>query len=133
MRLEHAAGEDKATYPLPVVPGNPAEADWLPLLDALLHDCAQGVPLAAISARLHNALVDLAQALAEHVGLPRVVLCGGCFQNQRLAAAVHARLVSRGFAVHLPRLYPPNDGGLSLGQALVARLMEDGDVPGRTR
>jgi hydrogenase maturation factor HypF (carbamoyltransferase family) len=55
-----------------------------------------------------------------------VVLTGGCFQNARLAAACERGLGARGLTVLRPSRFPPNDGGLSLGQAAVAaaRTME---------
>jgi len=88
----------------------------------VLSDRKRGLPPGRISARFHNALAALAGQIAQRVGLPRVVLSGGCFQNLRLSRAVRERLVSMGFAVYMPQLYPPNDGGLSLGQVLVAAL-----------
>jgi hydrogenase maturation protein HypF len=79
-----------------------------------------------MAARFHNALVDLAEGIAERAGLSRVVLSGGCFQNARLLASVSERLRARGFEVYAPRLVPPNDGGLSLGQLYVAALRSGG-------
>ena len=49
-----------------------------------------------------------------------VVLSGGSFQNRRLAASTRARLEACGFRVLEHRLVPPNDGGISFGQAAVA-------------
>jgi hydrogenase maturation protein HypF len=122
MALEFAADNvhDAAAYPFPLDDGEPARADWEPLVRAVLSDCRRGTPRACISARFHNAVAGLAGDIAARVGLPRVVLSGGCFQNLRLARTVHARLVERGFEVYAPARYPPNDGGLSLGQAWVA-------------
>jgi hydrogenase maturation protein HypF len=122
MELENAAEgiEDEAAYPLPLGQGEPAVADWEPLVRALLSDLRRGVGKAVLSARFHNALVRLAEAVAGRVGLRRVVLSGGCFQNLRLASGIRRRLSARGFEVYAPRLYPCNDGGLSLGQAFVA-------------
>jgi hydrogenase maturation protein HypF len=133
MALEFAADgvDDALPYPLPLAPGTPAVADWAPLVRALLADRARAVPAAVIAARFHAALVDLAGAIAGHVGLPDVVLAGGCFQNLRLTRAIHARLGARGFRVHLPTHYPPNDGAIALGQVVAAarRAEEEGDVP----
>jgi hydrogenase maturation protein HypF len=126
MALEHVAEgiEDDAAYPLPLGAGHPAIADWEPLVRALQRDLQRGTGKAVLAARFHNALVNLAEDIANHVGLRQVVLSGGCFQNLRLAAATRQRLSKCGFEVFAPRLYPPNDGGLSLGQAFVARAGE---------
>jgi hydrogenase maturation protein HypF len=124
MELEFAAADvdDPIAYPIPLDDGEPAVADWEPLVRAVLSDRKRGLSPAHVSARFHNALAALAGEIAQRVGLPRVVLSGGCFQNLRLSRAVRERLVSLGFAVYMPQLYPPNDGGLSLGQVLVAAL-----------
>ena len=126
MALEHIADgvEDEPAYPLPLRGGDPAIADWEPLIVALLQDLERGVAQSILAARFHNALVNLADVIASRVGLRQIVVSGGCFQNLRLAAAVRQRLITRGFEVYAPRLYPPNDGGLSLGQAFVARGVE---------
>jgi hydrogenase maturation protein HypF len=136
MEVEFAAERvaDEGAYPFPLQPGEPAIADWEPLVRALLRDRDAGVPAERMAARFHNALAALAEAIALRAGLEHVVLSGGCFQNVRLVSAVHARLAARGFEVHLPRAYPPNDGGISLGQALVAarRSEERSDVSRHT-
>jgi hydrogenase maturation protein HypF len=127
MDLEHAADgvEDGVSYPFPLGHGELAVADWAPLVRALLDDRRRGVPAAIVSARFHNALVALSEAIATRVGCHRVVLSGGCFQNLRLAQCIRQRLEARGVEVYTPRLYPPHDGGISLGQAFVARQGDD--------
>ncbi|HVJ15705.1 MAG TPA: carbamoyltransferase HypF, partial [Polyangiaceae bacterium] len=135
MELEFAAVDAGAgAYPFPLRDGEPAVADWEPLVQALLDDRARSVPAAVISARFHAALVDLIEAIAERVAVPRVVLTGGCFQNQRLLESAMQRLRGRGFDAYTPELYPPNDGGLSLGQLYVAACRKElRDVPGHSR
>jgi hydrogenase maturation protein HypF len=132
MAVELAAAdvEGAEPYPFPLGAGLPAVADWGPLVLALLDDRGRGVPVAVSAARFHAALAALAAAFAARIGLPDVVLSGGCFQNARLAEAVQTRLAADGFTVHLPARYPPNDGGIALGQALIAiqRAQEDDDV-----
>jgi hydrogenase maturation protein HypF len=59
-------------------------------------------------------------AAAEWAGLARVVLTGGCFQNAALLSLAAGELSSRHFEVVTHRQVPPNDGGLAVGQALVA-------------
>jgi len=83
--------------------------------------------------RFHRALAKLAVAFARSVGLGDVVLTGGCFQNRLLGSLCSDALDSAGFRVHRPALYPPNDGGISLGQAWVAaHWNEDADKGGAT-
>ncbi len=136
MELEFAAErvDDEGAYPFPLRPGDPAIADWEPLVRALLRERHAGVPAELMAARFHNALAALAEAIACRAGLEHVALTGGCFQNGHLVSAVYARLAARGFDVHLPCAYPPNDGGISLGQALVAtrRNEERNDVSRHT-
>jgi hydrogenase maturation protein HypF len=54
------------------------------------------------------------------VGLERVVLTGGCFQNRRLTERAVQRLRSEGFRPYWHQRVPPNDGGISLGQVVAA-------------
>jgi hydrogenase maturation protein HypF len=100
--------------------GGPVEADWEPLVRAVLADRAAGEPVRRISARFHNALAEWAVAAARLAGCPQVVLTGGCFQNALLTERVRTRLLEEGFTVLLHRRVPPGDGGIALGQVFVA-------------
>jgi len=111
-------------YPIPLAGEDPAVADWRPLVRAVWRDVERGEDAGAIAARFHAALVDLAAATVRHAGADRVVCAGGCFQNLRLARDVRARLEASGVRVWTPRLVPPNDGGIALGQAAVAAATE---------
>ena len=95
-------------------------ADWEPLVRAVLADRAAGVPIGRIAARFHNALAELAVAIARRAGLPQVALSGGCFQNALLSQRVRRGLLQAGFTVYTQRHVPPGDGGIALGQVLVA-------------
>ncbi len=118
MAFEAAADTDAAAaYPIALA-GD--VIDWRPLVDAAIEDIDQAAGIDTIAARFHNALVDIVVALAVRTGCPRVALSGGCFQNRLLTERAHARLTTAGFEVLLHRSTPPNDGGLSLGQILVA-------------
>jgi hydrogenase maturation protein HypF len=79
---------------------------------------------ATISARFHNTLIFLFDALCRHLrtatGIDRMALSGGVFQNNRLLVGLTAALEKSGFDLLTHRLVPTNDGGLSLGQAVVA-------------
>lgn len=121
MALEFAAdpGVNDA-YPLPLSDDEPAVADWEPLIQAVLADRAAGVPVGRISARFHNALAEMGLAIARRCSCHKVVLTGGCFQNTLLTDLLRTRLLESGFAVHTHHRVPPGDGGIALGQILVA-------------
>jgi len=90
----------------------------------LLTDLQQNTPSALISARFHvgfaNALAALADHLAQRHQATTVALSGGVFQNQILTSHVKQRLQTLGLTVLTHHQVPPNDGGLSLGQAVIA-------------
>jgi hydrogenase maturation protein HypF len=77
-----------------------------------------------VSARFHNgvaaATANSCAELAEARGLGAVVLSGGVFQNRLLLERTAAPLEAAGLEVLVPRRLPPNDGGISYGQAAVA-------------
>lgn len=125
---ESSLGEtDEEAYPIPLrrheTSGvEPARwvADWRPLVRAVVEDVTRRTGPACIGYRFHVALADLIGRLAEAAAVPRVVLTGGCFQNGLLERLARRRLERAGFIVYTHRLVPPNDGGLALGQAVVA-------------
>lgn len=104
-------------YPLPLADG---VLDFEPLLRALAADRAADVPASVCATRFHETLAAAAVEIARALGLPRVLLGGGCFQNRRLAFRARAHLEAAGCEVFAPQRFPANDGGLSLGQAAVA-------------
>jgi len=132
MQLEFAVDpEEREAYPLPLVEtpapdGTPIVADWEPLVRAVLSDRASGEPVGRTSARFHNALAELAVALARQGGGSRVVLTGGCFQNAILAERTETRLSQTGFHVYTHQEVPPGDGGIALGQLWVAAGRSEG-------
>ncbi|MGE3761918.1 MAG: carbamoyltransferase HypF [Kofleriaceae bacterium] len=117
--LNLAAGEDEGAYPFAITNG---EVDLRPMVRALVADLATRVPVAAISARFHATIVaatiDRVRAVVEQVGRVPVVLTGGAFHNPILARGIRDGLSD--LDVHLHGDVPPGDGGIALGQALVA-------------
>ena len=141
VRLETLLGDrpvadtpDEMAYPFTVSAADPTRPAFLeprPMWLALLDDLCRGTSPATISARFHaglsRAIADLTAAVAGSE--TRVVaLSGGCLQNRPLAEDLIRRLEGGGFRVLRHARVPPNDGGLSLGQAAVAaaRLMAGG-------
>ncbi|MCE6950211.1 carbamoyltransferase HypF [Cereibacter sphaeroides] len=120
MRLEALDG-DGPPYPFDGL-------DPAPMFRALARDLQEGAPPGRISDRFHRGLARAfcapARALVEGGHARAVALTGGCFQNARLVAACLAELP--GVPVLCHRAVPANDGGLALGQALVAAARQIG-------
>ncbi len=89
-----------------------------------VEDLLSGIPPSIISARFHLGVADLIANISnnvrDHRKLNRVVLSGGVFQNMFLLRATAQRLNASGFEVFTHALVPANDGGISLGQAVIA-------------
>jgi hydrogenase maturation protein HypF len=125
MALEFAATAararhgDEDAYPLPL-DGN--VLDTAPLLTALLEDLRCGRSTADVALKFHTSLVHAIVAVARDAGQARVALTGGCFQNALLTELAVEALTTAGFGVLRHGRVPPNDGGLALGQAIVAGL-----------
>lgn len=98
------------------------QGDWGPLIEAVHQDVARGEPAALIAARFHNALANWIVNVAVRTGVRQVALSGGVFQNGHLVERTTALLEARGFQLYTHRHVPPNDGGLALGQAVIAAL-----------
>ena len=98
--------------------------DAEPTFHALLDDLAAGVPASVISRRFHDAMVGAIVMSAELVramyDISTVALSGGVFMNRYLVEHALADLAAAGFTVAINRDLPPNDGCISLGQAVVA-------------
>jgi hydrogenase maturation protein HypF len=129
MALEAAALEGSASpenarteypFPLGAVAEAPAVLDWKPLVLSLVEERARGVSVPVLAARFHASLADGILAAARHARVRRVALTGGCFQNRLLTELAVARLEADGFEVLLHGAVPPNDGGIGVGQVLVA-------------
>lgn len=114
----------------------PATFDLAPMWRSLLADLAGGVGIPVMAARFHKglavALADMAVMLARReagtASFDTVALSGGCFQNFILFEETARNLKERGFSVLSHSAVPANDGGIALGQAVVAaaRMIEAG-------
>ena len=125
LEMTISESEDETGYPLELLPdGDSWTIGTRPLFEALLEDLGRDLPVAAISRRFHNGLVEefvqLARLLRKKTALNRVCLSGGTFHNIYLSQRLEARLSEAGFDVFIQKEVPSGDGGLSLGQALVA-------------
>ncbi|MBV9167903.1 MAG: carbamoyltransferase HypF [Solirubrobacterales bacterium] len=116
---------ERGSYAMPLLLGN-AEIilDPRPTVSEIARDIQRGAPTARIAARFHNAVATATAsaciALAGRRDLGTVALGGGSFQNRVLLESVAAILHRAGLRVLVPERLPPNDGGISYGQAAVA-------------
>jgi hydrogenase maturation protein HypF len=128
MRLESLAASAGPVAPADCIAvigtGNPLVLDTVCLVTALARDRGRGRSSAELAAIFHESLAQAVAAvcvrLGAELGVDRVALSGGVFQNALLLARAKALLEARGRAVYVNQEVPANDGGISLGQALVA-------------
>jgi hydrogenase maturation protein HypF len=98
--------------------------DARPLIHAVVEDKLSGAPASLIAARFHNGVatmvLEVCQAIKQNTGCQLVALSGGVWQNVTLVAKTLRLLQLDGFIVYTHHQVPPNDGGLALGQAIIA-------------
>lgn len=115
---------EKGRYPAVIREGrDPWEVDLRPMVQAAVGDLIGGRDASTISARFHNTLAAITVELiqAADADMP-VVLGGGCFQNARLTESITAALRDQQ-RVFIGREVPPGDGGIALGQAVIANAV----------
>ncbi|MFP3898424.1 MAG: carbamoyltransferase HypF [Dehalococcoidia bacterium] len=120
-----AISDNNETYPYLIASGGESKIVRLgELLSAVIEDRRKGIAVGLISARFHNTVAQMAnemcQLIADETGITQVVLSGGVFQNRLLLRRVVGLLQGSGFQVFAHRQVPCNDGGISLGQAVIA-------------
>jgi hydrogenase maturation protein HypF len=132
MALENILGEEPVSelYSWPMIAqsdhhsklpkSHPYILDWRVMLKMIIDDIRGGESSAIISAKFHNTLVEMAVDVAKRVDHSQVVLSGGCFQNKYLTQRLIGRLKQEGFEPYWHWQVPANDGGLALGQAVIA-------------
>ena len=137
MALEYAAHAAFASdmtnaeecYPIEITPVTNDQGafrgiiEWKPMMTEMLHEHDSSVA----SAKFHNTLAALIVEVAQQVGIPDIVLTGGCFQNRLLLEKTIQSLRSAGFTPYWQQRIPPNDGGIALGQ-IAAALREGSHV-----
>jgi hydrogenase maturation protein HypF len=119
---------ETSAYPVAIEDGDPFQLATAGLVRAVVADLRAGVSPAVVAARFHNGLADAAviacRRVREATGLEVVALSGGVFQNVLLTERLCAGLRAGGFRVLTHSRVPTNDGGISLGQAVVAGALD---------
>ena len=128
VELEMIADQEvKEGYPFHI-----RQAETLMVIDSaemirgIVRDLKDGIHSSKISGKFHRTvarlIIETCEAIRSREKLNRVVLSGGVFQNIFLLSLVATGLRDSGFDVYTHHLVPPNDGGISLGQAVVAHM-----------
>jgi hydrogenase maturation protein HypF len=125
IELEMAADPSvEDCYPFEFGEGEPAQIDMSPAIGAIVSDVAHKTNIGVISARFHNTMAEViaegCRLICRKEGLKRVCLSGGTFQNVYLLERAVSKLERAGFEVFLHSRVPANDGGIALGQAVIA-------------
>ncbi len=125
IELEMAAREGVGgVYPFQIEFTDPWQIDVRPMIESIVSEMQDGEMPGVIAARFHNTLGEIVgqvcRELRERERLNKVCLSGGSFQNIFLLRRSVASLSEYGFQVYLHEKVPPNDGGVSLGQAVIA-------------
>jgi hydrogenase maturation protein HypF len=115
------------SYPIAIaISDGLAELDPSALIQTIAEEIARGTPAAVVAAGFHTsfgqAAASLAAELAAARGIETVALTGGVFQNVRLTSVVEGELHRLGIEVLVHELVPPNDGGISVGQAAIGAV-----------
>lgn len=127
IELEMCRDEAVACQPYPFglsEAGGLLQIDARPLFRAIVEDLLRGATAGEISQRFHDGLVAtlaaIARILRKRTSLNTICLSGGTFQNACLANGLEHQLLSDGFEVYTHSQVPAGDGGISLGQTVVA-------------
>jgi hydrogenase maturation protein HypF len=125
--LDEAIAGNNERYPYRIVAAEGIRIVHLKdLLSAVIEDLRQGVSKGRISVRFHNTVAqmvnEMCHLIADGSGVRQVALSGGVFQNRLLLRKTVSLLESSGFRVFTHRQVPCNDGGISLGQAVIANF-----------
>ena len=123
--LAAGAAGDLGGYAFALEDAEPIRVGWQPVVQAVAADAIEGMPPAVIAARFHAAvarmIVDVCTRLRAQRAGETVGLTGGVFQNALLMQMTIEELHRAGFEVLVHQRVPANDGGLALGQAVLAR------------
>lgn len=116
--------KEHKSYPFQIISENPLVINLKSLIKSIVEDFKNGVEISTISYNFHNTLartvLEISRILEKQCGIKDVILSGGVFQNKLLLSMAIEQLEEEDFKVWYHEKIPSNDGGISLGQAVVA-------------
>jgi hydrogenase maturation protein HypF len=124
---DEAISGNNESYPYRIVKNEGVKIVRLgDLLAAVIEDSGQGISKGLTSLKFHNTVArminEMCRLIADETGVTEVALTGGVFQNRLLLTKAVKLLEGSGFQVFTHRQVPCNDGGISLGQAVIANF-----------
>lgn len=122
-RLESQCDEsDPERYSLPITPDHDGLliGDWRPMIRQIVQDLESQVNPDAVAMRFHRTIAFWIHEMALISGLKHVVLAGGCFQNRVLTECTLSLSNQQTYRLCIPEKFPPNDGGIAVGQYAIA-------------
>jgi hydrogenase maturation protein HypF len=126
MMLEFAADRNEmGDYSFKVNEDDTLIIDWQQIIESIILDLKKDIAESIISARFHNSLAKIILSITEKLAVKKVILSGGCFQNELLLERTIELLQMNNYKVYWHQRIPPNDGGISLGQ-IAAYLIKHG-------
>ncbi len=122
MMLEFAAvsSNEENSYSFNIHENEIYEIDWQMMVEEIMEDVRNNILQKVIARKFHNTMANIILKIAQMISEHKVVLSGGCFQNAILLEETIKRLENPGFKPYWHQRVPPNDGGISLGQAVIA-------------
>jgi hydrogenase maturation protein HypF len=121
MRLESAVDCETDEYYDFTIDGT---IEFYAAIKQICEDLSSGVSTGVIAARFHNTITEAsaqaAKQISESTGITTVVLSGGTFQNKYLTETLEKKLLKNNLAVYMHSKVPCNDGGIALGQLVIA-------------
>ncbi len=129
--MDPAIGEIAVSpYPFELRGETPIILSFLPAIQEIIHDMRIGKSAEEISARFHVTVIDgcasVVDRIAAATGIRTVALSGGSFQNAILLHGLANALQNRNYSVLTHAQVPSNDGGIALGQAVIAHAQIKG-------
>ena len=125
IRLERIADVNiEEKYPVVIKEDEGYVWMWEDMLIEILKDLKEGISLSMISSKFHNSVIDyiikMSNILFKETGIKKVVLSGGVFNNSIVSSKSETFLRKNGFEVFVQRIFPAGDGGICIGQMMIA-------------
>ncbi|OGC77391.1 MAG: carbamoyltransferase HypF [candidate division Zixibacteria bacterium RBG_16_50_21] len=124
-----ADGQGERPYGFGIRDGSPLQIDLASAVREMVGELTLGVSKGKIAARFHSTIIKIVTSVCQRLkakeSLTRVCLSGGCFMNRILLEGCYRDLTGAGFEVFFNSQIPINDGGLAVGQAVIANSRKE--------